>query len=193
MTCFFYNLFQPPSIKFWNIHTPIDRTIHNNDTYSYSIIKSYYHAWIDSKKSQLSQAIHSCVHFLQGWVNILFSVQFTVRHHTQVFICFYPLHCFSFNVDGFGTALIPPKVSTHLFSFRNIQIQVIYITPIYKVFEISSIEDIKYIYINKVLNRHSNSDLENNNLICTQNTPAYDEVHWCTIQLNLIAKISAVQ
>ena len=40
--------------------------------------------------------------------------------------------------------------------------------------EISGTEDIRYIKI--VLNLHCDLDLENNNLIFTQNTPAYDNV-----------------
>ena len=37
---FFDNLFQPPPIKFWNIPTPADRTIHNNATYYSEVNKA---------------------------------------------------------------------------------------------------------------------------------------------------------
>ena len=46
------------------------------------------------------------------------------------------LHCFSFNVDWFGASLILPKINAHLFRVGNIQIQVIFITPIHKVFSL---------------------------------------------------------
>ena len=36
----------------------------------------------------------------------------------------------------FGTSLILPKINAHLFHFRNIQIQVTFITPIHKVFSL---------------------------------------------------------
>ena len=71
--------------------------------------------------------------FFQHRVNVLFPVQFTIKNHTLVFICIYSLHCFSFNVDWFGAYLILPKISAHLFHSGNIQIQVIFITPIHKV------------------------------------------------------------
>ena len=67
-------------------------------------------------------------------VDVLFPVWFTVKNHTQVLV--YTWVCFTFDVDWFGTCLIFPEVNTHLFSFRNIKIQVIFITPIHKIFNL---------------------------------------------------------
>ena len=51
-----------------------------------------------------------------------FSFQFSLSSNTtHMYLCFYPVYCFSFNVDWFGTTLILPEVNTHFFSFINIQ------------------------------------------------------------------------
>ena len=65
------------------------------------------------------------------------SCQFTYLSKTtsKYLLCFYPLHYFSVNVDWFQTCLILPNVNTLLFSFKNIQTQIIFITPIDKVFK----------------------------------------------------------
>ena len=53
--------------------------------------------WIDSKWSQLSQAIHSQVRLFQHRADALFPVWINaMKNHSRVIICFYPLHCFSF-------------------------------------------------------------------------------------------------
>ena len=66
----------------------------------------------------------------QSWCSLSSSIYYQKPHLST----YYSLHCFSFNVDWFGASLILPKINAHLIRFGNIQIQVIFITPIHKVF-----------------------------------------------------------
>ena len=83
---------------------------------------------------------------------LMFSFQFSVLSNTTPkYLCFYPLHCFSFSVDWFGTSLILPKVNTHLFTFRNIQIQMILLHPFTKISVCSIVHPHHYWFFQPVL------------------------------------------
>ena len=68
---------------------------------------------------------------------LMFSFQLNLlSKNTPKYLYVFTLYCFSFNVDWFEASLILPKINAHLFRFGNIQIQVIFITPIHKVFSL---------------------------------------------------------
>ena len=47
----------------------------------------------------------------QSWCSLSSSIYYhCIKNHTQVLICVYPLHCFSFNIDWFGASSILPKI-----------------------------------------------------------------------------------
>ena len=102
----------------------------------YSIIKSYSHIWIYSKWSQLSHAIHSRVHFFS--TELMFSFQFNLLSKTT------PKYLYVSTLSiasplmwtGLGHLWFFVKVNAHLFRFGNLQIQIIFITPIHKVFNL---------------------------------------------------------
>ena len=128
MICFsfFYNLFQTPSIKFWNIPNPTNRTKHNKTTY-YSITLV---SISELTPNDLSFLMHYILKLTFFSTELMFPFQFSLilkKHPSTSNV--YPLHCLSFNVDG--ASLILPKISAHLFCCGNIQIKVISITPVH--------------------------------------------------------------
>jgi len=66
----------------------------------------------------------------------LFSAQSRCSLSSSIYYQKPCLNTYIIYIDWFGASLILPKINAHLFHFGNIQIQVIFITPIHKVFNL---------------------------------------------------------